>query len=141
MADDYELLSGRGREILTLRKLDALTQRIDTMSITTDKELADIQLIKTSIENNTKALADSQAVATAQAAQIVTLTATDATDQATIAAKQAEIDKLTAAATASAAQVVADNAPVLSALDALVTPAAPAPSPNPAPGTPPPAVA
>jgi len=101
------------------RLLQRIEGKIDTMSLTTDKELADIEIIKTNIQNNStalvaaqKALADSQAV-------VAELTSQEALDQQKIDELTAAAAASAAAAQAAAAQVETDNAPVLAALDAL----------------------
>ena len=119
-----------------LRGQKQLRKALNKMSQTTDRELADIEIVKTTIKNNTQALDDAKAAFAAQAAVLTAVQSDDEAQKAQVTDLQAKLDAAKAAADASAAQVVADNAPVLAALDALSGSSSVVPTPAPDPSAP-----
>jgi chromosome segregation ATPase len=105
-----------------LKGQKSIKKDIKRMATQIEQEAADIELIKTKFANLDKALADSQAQVKALTDQNALLNTRDAVDRAAADALQIEVDKVKADAVTSAAQVVADNAPIVAALDALAAP-------------------
>lgn len=123
MAEDYTLLSRRGKAIRALQKLDEILAQGKEMSAKDDQIIQVVGDTATKFTAfataQTKKYDDLLALDKAKDDKIALLESNDATDAAAIAEKDSEIAGLKAAADASAQAEDADDQKVLDAVQAL----------------------